>query len=160
MTTISNTGPLIALAKIDQLELLPLMFETVAIPPAVQRELLAKSGIETRRLDVALAKYIQIVDKPELSSAVQIVTDHLGAGEQQAIALAHANNALLIIDERLGRQAARQLDLKMTGSAGLLIEAKKRGLVSAVRPLLEALRRQGYWLSDELIAIASRKAGE
>lgn len=66
----------------------------------------------------------------------------------------------LVIDERLGRQAARQLGLTVTGSIGVLIEAKQRGYIPAVRPLLEAARRQGYWLSDELIAIATKMASE
>ena len=160
MAIVTNTGPLIVLAKIDQLKLLQQMFTTVAIPPAVHRELLAKSGMEVSRLDAALTQFIEVVAEPELPPAVKIVTDHLDAGEQQAIALAHARNTTLIIDERLGRQAARQLGLSVTGSTGVLIEAKQRGFIPAVRPLLEAARHQGYWLSDELIAVATRLAGE
>jgi len=160
MTIVTNTGPLVILAKIDQLGLLQQMFTSVAIPPAVHRELLAKSGAEASRLDAALKQFIEVVAEPELSPTVKIVTDHLDAGEQQAIALAYARNTMLVIDERLGRQAARQLGLTVTGSTGVLIEAKQRGHIPAVRPLLEAARRQGYWLSDELIAIAAKMAGE
>lgn len=160
MAIVTNTGPLIVLAKIDQLGLLQQMFTTITIPPAVQRELLAKSGIEARRLDAALTQFIEIATEPELPATVQVVIDHLDVGEQQAIALAHAKNATLVIDERLGRQAARQLGLTVTGSAGVLIEAKRRGYIPAVKPLLEAARRQGYWLSDELIAIAAKMAGD
>lgn len=160
MTIVTNTGPLIILAKIDRLELLQRLFASVAIPPAVHRELMAKSGIEVRRLDAALKQYIEVVAEPDLIPAVKIVTDHLDAGEQQAIALAYARNSMLVIDERLGRQAARQLGLTVTGSAGVLIDAKQRGYIPAVRPLLEAARRQGYWLSDELITIATKLAGE
>ena len=160
MTIVTNTGPLVILAKIDQLGLLQQMFTRIVIPPAVHRELMAKSGIEVRRLDAALTQFIEITAEPELLPAVQIVTDHLDAGEQQAIALAHARNTTLVIDERLGRQAARQLGLTVTGSAGVLIEARRRGYIPAVRPLLEAARRQGYWLSDELIAMAAKMAGE
>jgi len=160
MTIVTNTGPLVILAKIDQLGLLQQMFTSVAIPPAVYRELLAKSGAEVSRLDAALAQFIEVVAEPEFPPAVKIVTDHLDAGEQQAIALAHARNTTLVIDERLGRQAARQLGLSVTGSTGVLIEAKQRGYIPAVRPLLEAARRKGYWLSDELITIATKMAGE
>lgn len=160
MTIVTNTGPLVILAKIDQLGLLQQMFTSVAIPPAVYRELLAKSGAEINRLDAALAQFIEVVAEPELSPTVKIVTDHLDAGEQQAIALAHARNTTLVIDERLGRQAAHQLGLTVTGSTGVLIEAKQRGFIPAVRPLLESARQQGYWLSDELIAIAAKMAGE
>jgi uncharacterized protein len=160
MTIVTNTGPLIALAKIDHLDLLQRMFGNITIPPAVHRELMAKSGIEALRLDTALAQFIEITAEPKLAPIVQIVTDHLDAGEQQAIAVAYAKNVTLVIDERLGRLAARQLGLVVTGSAGVLIEANRRGLIPAVRPLLEAVRQQGYWLSDELIAVAARMAGE
>lgn len=160
MTIVTNTGPLIVLAKINQLALLQQMFTTLMIPPAVHRELMAKSGIEARRLDAALAQFIEVTVEPELPATIQVVIDHLDAGEQQAIALAHAKNTTLVIDERLGREAARQLGLTVTGSAGVLIEAKRRGYIPAVKPLLEAARRQGYWLSDELIAIAAKMAND
>jgi uncharacterized protein len=160
MTIVTNTGPLDVLAKIDQPGLLQQIFTSVAIPPAVHRELLAKSGAEASRLDAALTQFIEVVAEPELLPAVKIVTDHLGTGEQQAIALAHARNTALVIDERLGRQAARQLGLTVTGSTAVLIEAKQRGYIPAVRPLLEEARREGYWLSDELMTIATKLAGE
>jgi predicted nucleic acid-binding protein len=160
MTIVTNTGPLVILAKIDQLGLLQQMFSSVAIPPAVHRELLAKSSAEVSRLDAALMQFIEVVAEPKLPPAVKIVTNHLDAGEQQAIALAYARNTTLIIDERLGRQAARQLGLTVTGSTGILIEAKRRGHIQSIRPLLEAAREQGYWLSDELITIATKLAGE
>ncbi len=161
MTVVTNTGPLIILAKIDQLSLLQQLFTDITIPPAVRRELMAKSGgIETHRLDTALTQFIEITAKPELPPTVQVATGHLDAGEQHAIALAHAKNRVLIIDERLGRQAARQLGLTVTGSVGVLIEGKQRGYIPAVIPLLRTARQKGYWLSDELIAIAAKMAGE
>jgi predicted nucleic acid-binding protein len=57
MTVVSNTGPLVALAKADHLLLLRVLYEEVLIPPAVHRELLAKSGPEAQRLDEALAEF-------------------------------------------------------------------------------------------------------
>lgn len=160
MTIVSNTGPLIMLAKIDRLELLRQMFSAVAIPPAVERELMAKSGADVTRLDAALAEFVEVLPLPDLPPTVKVVTRHLEEGERQAIALAHAQTAILIIDERLGRQAARQLGLTVTGSAGILIEAKKRGHIAAVRPLLQRARQHGYWLSDALLGSATRMAGE
>ncbi|MCB0014221.1 MAG: DUF3368 domain-containing protein [Anaerolineales bacterium] len=148
------------LAKIDQLPLLSLLFENISIPPAVYRELMAKRGAESQRLDAAFNQYIDITREPDLSASVRVVTQHLDAGEQQAIALAHNSSTLLVIDERLGRQAARQIGLTITGSVGLLVRAKKLGHLSAVAPLLQQARQQGYWLSDDLITTATRLAGE
>ena len=58
---------------------------------------------------------------------------------------------LVLLDDYAGRKVAKQLNLDMTGTAGLLVRAKKNGLIPAVMPLLEALRKHGYWLSDELM---------
>jgi predicted nucleic acid-binding protein len=161
MTVVSNTGPLIALGKADQLALLKQLFGQVLIPPAVHRELLAKSGSESARLDEALMDLIQVTQSPPLSPEVKIATLRLDIGEQQVIALAYERKAsLVIIDERLGRAAARQLGLTVTGLAGVLVRAKEAELIPAVRPLLEGIRQRGYWLSDEILDIAAKLAGE
>ncbi|MEA3308291.1 MAG: DUF3368 domain-containing protein [Chloroflexota bacterium] len=91
---------------------------------------------------------------------MEVVTWQLDRGEQQAIALAYHLQAVVVIDERLGRTAARQLALSVTGSVGLLLRAKERGLITEVVPLLESMRRQGYWFSDELLALATCLSGE
>jgi hypothetical protein len=84
--------------------------------------------------------------------------DELGAGERQAIALAVASGAVLSIDDRLGRVVARRLGLRVSGAVGVLVEARRRGLIPVVRPILEELRRHGYWLSDSLFDSALKLA--
>lgn len=160
MTVVSNTGPLIALAKVDHLHLLEQLLGQVHIPPAVYRELLAKSGPELACLDEALTRFIELTQVPRMAPEVKIATLRLDLGEQQAIALAYEFKALLVIDDHLGRTAARRLGLTITGLGGVLIRAKERGLVPAVRPLLDEIRQRGYWLSDELLDVVARLARE
>jgi uncharacterized protein len=160
MDIVTNTSPLIMLAKIDQLGLLPQLFTTVSIPIGVYRELIAKSGVEAQRLEFAFSQFVEIREKPEFPPVVQTATKHLDPGEQQAIALAYLLNRPLVIDERLGRQAARLLGVQVTGSVGVLLQAKRQNLVPLVMPLLYRAREQGYWLSDELLAIAANEAQE
>lgn len=160
MSIVSNTGPLIALAKADQLGLLASLFDQVHIPSAVHRELLAKSGVEAERLDQAFAAFIRIAEHTELSEPVRSVTLSLDRGEQEAVALAHRMSMTLLIDDRLGRQAARRLNLSITGTVGILLRAKQEKLIPLIRPVLEQIRNQGYWLSDELIAAATGLADE
>ncbi len=160
MKTVSNTGPLIALAKVDHLFLLKQLFGQVFIPPAVYRELLAKSGPETDALDSAFADFITITSPPPFPAEVEEATAHLGPGERQAIALAYDQKALLLIDERLGRETARRLGLSVSGTAGIIILAKRNGFISSVRSLLEEIRRRGYWLSDALLDTAASLAEE
>jgi predicted nucleic acid-binding protein len=160
MIVVCDTGPLIALAKLDQLSLLRQVFSHVLIPPAVQRELLAKSGPESARLDNAMEDLIRVGPPGPLSPEVKLATQRLNIGEQQAVALAHQHQALLVIDDRLGRVAAQRMGLAVTGSVGVLLRAKEARLIPGVHPLLDEMRRSGYWLSDETVAIAVKLAGE
>jgi predicted nucleic acid-binding protein len=157
---VADAGPLVALAKVNRLDLLGQLFDEVHIPPAVRQELAAKSGPEAARLDDALARFIRIhaplPHPPELEPAI----GRLGPGEREAIALAYQTGALLLMDERRGRGAARLLGLKVTGVAGVLVEAKAAGLIPRVRPVLEEMRGAGYWLSDALLDSAAHLAGE
>lgn len=154
MIVISNTGPLIALAKLDQLSLLnELVPAGVFIPEAVQRELWAKAGFEADALEAALEGFIQVSKPEHVSDQVRFITHSLDKGEQQVVQLAASldEERFVLLDDYAGRKAAKQLNLVITGTAGLLIRAKKKGLVPTVIPLLENLREHNYWLSDELI---------
>ena len=157
---VSDTGPLIALAKIDKLYLLGDMFGEVLIPPAVHRELLAKSGPESARLDEALQGFLKSVSAPHVVPEVKLATVRLDCGEREAVALAYERKAMLVVDERLGRMAARGLGLVVTGVIGILIRAKQSGFELSVVPLLEEMRQKGYWLSDNVLAVAAKLAGE
>ena len=160
MNVASNTGPLIALAKIDRMVILERLFDKVLIPAVVHRELLAKSGDEADRLDQALAAFVQVAQITDRKPAVIAATQGLDVGERDAIALAHQTGLSLIIDDRVGRRAARQLGVSVTGVAGVLIQARKCKWIASVRQELEMIRDRGYWLSDELIDTAASLAGE
>jgi predicted nucleic acid-binding protein len=84
----------------------------------------------------------------------------LSHGERYAIALAILQKEPLVIDDRLGRQVARALGVSVVGTVGVLIQAKKAGLILEVRSLMQEMRSAGYWLSDELIERAANQAGE
>lgn len=163
MILVSNTGPLIALAKLNRLELLKQLIPNgVFIPPIIQRELWAKTGFESVALEQALETFIQIRKPESVPSVADFATMHLDEGEKQVIRLASSLDEppLVLLDDNAGRKAARRLGLPMTGTAGLLVSAKKKGLVTTVVPLLEALREQGYWLSDDVVTLTRQMAGE
>ena len=88
MIIVSNTGPLIGLAKINQFGLLRQLGESIFIPPQVHRELLAKSGPEVVAIDQALKEFIQVRMPGAIDSATADILKGLEDGEKQAILLA------------------------------------------------------------------------
>ena len=103
---------------------------------------------------------IQVEAAFTLTKEVERLTDGLGAGEQQAIGLALHLRTALIIDERSGRSTAKQLGIKVTGTIGVLLQAKQAGLIESVRTVLDKIRLAGYWISGPLIEEATSIAGE
>jgi len=93
---------------------------------------------------------------------VQVLSQELDAGEAESIALALEVQAeVLLMDERLGRETAHHLGLRYIGLIGILLEAKHRGLVDRIEPLLEALRTQaGFRISGELYERVLENEGE
>jgi predicted nucleic acid-binding protein len=160
VTVVSNTGPIVALAKADQLSLLRLLYGEVLIPPAVHWELLAKAGPEAPRIDDGLAGFLRVSPISTPSEEHDRLTSGLGAGEQQAIVLALEVGGLLVIDDRAGRKAAGQLGIATTGAVGVLLKAKQERHLAMIGPVPDTIRSQGYWLSDAVVQTAMRLADE
>ncbi|MCX6359670.1 MAG: DUF3368 domain-containing protein [Armatimonadetes bacterium] len=155
MTAVCDTGPLIALAKVDLTSALAALFGSVAVPPAVYRELMAKSGPEASVIDAALATFVQVAAP---SREAPRILQALGPGECSAIALALELGVPLIIDDKAGRSMARSLGLSVTGTVGVVVAAHGAGLVRDVRVALTAMRDNGYYFTDHVIDEAARMA--
>ncbi|MBF0465567.1 MAG: DUF3368 domain-containing protein [Nitrospirae bacterium] len=162
MKVISNTGPIIALAKIDRLSLIKRLFEKVFIPPMVYKELCAKTGDEWESIEEALDDFIVVKELPLVDESVRLTLADLDEGEKQAVGLASVINdeKILLMDDRAGRKAAQKLNITVTGIVGILLAAKKRGLIHKVSEILEAVRENGYWLSNKVIEVAAKLSGE
>lgn len=153
---VSNTTPLIALAWLEQLDLLPQLFGQVHIPQAVFDEFRAKPGA----VEIPEASWLVSVPVKNAQS-ILLLSDQLDAGESEAIVLAQELEAgLLLMDERRGRRRATQSGLTVTGTLGLLMEARTRGMIGPLRPYLEKLRLLPFRMSDELFAEVLKKVGE
>ncbi len=161
MSTVSNASPLISLARIGKLDLLRHLYGELTIPSAVWQEVVIEGVGQPGASDVEAAAWIKrrAVTNRELVRALQ---QELDAGEAEAIALALEIGAeLLLMDERLGRETARHLGLRYTGLIGILIEAKRKDLVGAVKPQLDALRDvAGFRVSDALYTRVLQDEGE
>lgn len=150
MIIVSDTSPINNLAAINQLHLLQQLYEIVIIPEAVYRELTDPSFPVAGSTEVQTLPWIQT--RSVSSTIIQALSSELDPGEAEAIALAVELQAdQLLIDERRGRIVAARFGLRYIGILGILVEARNRGLISAVKPLLDALINQaGFWVAAPL----------
>ena len=140
MIVVSDTSLINNLAAINQLHLLRQLYETVLIPEAVYRELTNPSFSVAGATEVQTFDWIQTRGVND-RTIVEALSNELDIGEAEAIALAVEIQAdLVLIDERRGRLVAAKLNLRYTGILGILVEAKSQGLITKVKPLLDAQR--------------------
>ena len=143
-TVVSNTTPLITLAIIDKLDILREIYGKVYIPNAVLEEVKAGKGKKG---------YFEI-------DTIEWIID-LDDGEAETIILAEELQAdIVLIDEKLARGFAEMRGLTLSGSLGVLLEAKKRGIISKVKPLIEKMLANRRYLSEKIILDLLKSADE
>ncbi len=148
---VSNSSTLIALHQIGHLDLLEKLFSSLLVPPAVVRE--------TART-VPLPAWI--TERP-LTQPVgpQILRASLGPGESEAISLAlEVDVRWIILDDRPARRLAEALGLPVIGTLGILLASKRRGLLPAIRPCVDALMNLGFRVAPDLYERVIADAGE
>lgn len=158
MAAVSNSSPLILLAKIGRLDMLRRLYDRLIVPPAVRDEVVAPPP-RAGAAEIGALSWLD-VQTPVDSELLQRLRDELDSGEAEAIALAVELQEDVILDDRPARRRARALGLSVTGTAGVLVIAKQRGIVPSVRPLLDELRAAGLRLDDELYRVVLVAAGE
>lgn len=160
MIVVSDTSPLRGLQALGKTEVLRALYGEVLIPPAVHRELLhdvARMGA----FAIEALPWLRVV-APRDQDLVHRLMRVADAGESEAIALCKEfPQALLLIDESVGRRQARQMGLEIQGLLAVLVDAKRAGLISAVKPLIALLNeRIDFRVSDQVTAIILESAGE
>ncbi|MCI5150829.1 MAG: DUF3368 domain-containing protein [Candidatus Electrothrix sp. MAN1_4] len=159
-TIVSDTGPLIALAVIDRLDLLKELFDEVLAPEAVHFELL-EGG--TGQAGVAAYQQAHWITVRKMTSPLDpLLYSVLDIGEASVIQIARENNIdCVLIDERKGRQVAREVyGFQVIGAARILVEAKRQGFLDNVKESITAMRRNGYWLHENIVNAILKEASE
>ncbi|NMF86715.1 DUF3368 domain-containing protein [Nodosilinea sp. P-1105] len=163
MIVVSDTSPLSGLAIAGYLSLLEQIYDEVIIPVAVANELRRGGQDDPRITEVLALDWVEVQQPKNLALVETLQADqNLDRGESEAIALALELKAdELLIDERLGRREASRLGLSITGLLGILLVAKRRGLVGAIRPIMDDLINEaGFRVSSQLYADVLAMAGE
>lgn len=160
MRVVCNTSPLILLAKIGRLDLLPQLYEEVVIPASVLHEIRAKRGTEARSIG-ALVRSHKFRLRRATRRALKALPADLGAGEREAIALAVELGAdLVVLDDQQGRQVARETGLSVTGTIGIFLEAWKRSMIPSMRRELDRLIEAGMWIDEAFYHRILQESGE
>ena len=158
---VSNTGPMIALSGIGELEILKKLFNEVMIPHAVYNELITGySDTESGRESFKIPEWISIV---KLSKEPDpLLVQMLDPGEAAVIELASLDTErIILMDEKKGRKIAGDIyGLPVTGTAGLLILAKRAGLINAASSLIISMRNNGYWIDEAILNFVMRETKE
>ena len=155
-----NTAPLLALtAGLGHLDLLRVLYTNVYVPCEVCQEVRA-GGRYGFAVDVfEQADWLNKVNTP---TPMSLYLKHsLDFGEASVIQTALDQGIPLVcIDEIAGRRIARICGLQVTGSIGIVLQAKKQGCAIVIREVIQNMQRQGIWLSNRVIAFALKEAGE
>jgi uncharacterized protein len=148
---ISDASPLIALEQIGQFHLLERLYSNLVVPTAVAREVAPS---------VRIPPWIGVrtLSQP---MAARVLQTGLGPGESEAISLALELDAhRVILDDRPARRLAQALGLRVRGTIGVLIVAKRAGLLPTIRPSLDALAQFNFFLTPRLYERALGAAHE
>jgi len=148
-----NTSPWIALSICGQIPLLKNLYNEVYIPFGVKEEILAggKKGIGVRELR----------ESPWLKIEKVNLLYELEQGEAEVIILAKEKGIKqVLLDEKVARLQAKVLGLNVIGTLGLLLKAKKEGMVSNIKPLMAKILENGIWIKGEIVEGILKDAGE
>ncbi len=162
---LANTTPLIALAQRDLFDLLRVLYEQIGVPSAVYREVVTEGQgrAGSREVEAAIAAgWIEVMALYEPEAAQCLRTQFLlGDGESEVLALAQERpTTLILMDEARGVRWATARGHTVLRTVGSLLQAKRQGLLSTVQSHLDALRAEGFRLSDSTYRAALQQAGE
>jgi uncharacterized protein len=159
---VADAGPLIALAKLQLLELLPQIFARLVIPQTVLAEATVEGQLgadAVKQFVFQQGSFIEVVPSVQ-SELMEALSVTLGRGEVQAIHYASERGCPVFLDERRARTLALKHGVQVLGMGGFLLQCKQLKLIVTVVPLLRELQAHGYFLADTLVAQLAAAANE
>jgi len=150
MKVVSNSTPLIALSRINELELLHTIFGIIIIPTAVYNEVVLEGAGRPGVKEVANASWITKMEVQNLL-AVSMLQMDLDRGEAEAVVLAKELGAdYLLVDEKKARRVARSSEMRIMGTVGILGLAAQKGLISNLDETFNKLEENGFRFKEQV----------
>jgi predicted nucleic acid-binding protein len=154
---VADSSALITLAACDALDLLERLFDRVRVPKVVRHEVV----VPGKPFAVELQEFLRGKAEEVNLQHFVIAAGGLGQGELEAMALVRLLNAdLLLIDDRRARAVAEINEIKSVGSLGILVLAKRKGLISKIRPYIDRIQASQIYLGPDVVAEVLRAADE
>ena len=156
---IINASPLIFFSRSGHLDLLQAFANEVWVPEPVAREILQRGAQDITANAIEHTAWLGIRPAPPLPQGV--LEWRLGPGESSVLALATTQPGTeVIIDDLAGRKCAASLNILLRGTLGIVLLAKRHGLIPQARPVIESMMSAGLYLSRRVLDNALRRVAE
>ena len=154
-----NTSPWIALSICGKTELLKQLYEEVYMPVGVKEEILTGGKEKVGVAELRKSSWLKVEEVTDIEKLKLLY--ELDRGEAEVIILAKEKKIReVLIDEKVARMQAKILELEVVGTLSLLLRAKKKGLLSEIKPLIEKMLQRGIWIRSKIIKGMLKEAGE
>lgn len=161
MIVVSDTSPIINLAIISHLSVLQHLYGQIIIAQAVYDEIVVQGVGLPGSSEVQAAAWI-VKETVKNQALVRVLELELDIGEAETLALAlEIGSDFVLLDEKSGRGVAKNLNLKVIGILGILVEAKHKSLIVTVKPVMDDLiTKAGFWINPKLYNDVLQLVGE
>ena len=157
---IVNSTPLLVLGNIGRLDILRSLYEQIEIPAAVYREVTEKNDAASKAL-LAASNWIKVRTVENIADyAMYQAKLHAGEVETMIIAQKPVKADLVILDDMAARKTAQYLGLTVTGTMGVLVKAKQKQIIPAVKPILDEIMRNGFYISEKVVKMVLKSVDE
>ena len=154
-----NASPLITLFASNQQYILPELFDEIVLPEAVWEEIVEGGHKDIAANGIPDTLWLLRTKIDSISSS--IISWDLGKGETSVIGYANLHPEFhVIIDDAAARRCAKTFGIKSLGTLGVLLLAKRRGIIPSIKPAITLLEEAGLWLGEGLIKMVLKEAGE
>jgi predicted nucleic acid-binding protein len=153
-----NASPLILLCNSELDFVLPKLFTEIIVPEAVWQEILGSSHVDRA---AQLLPGLNWLKKESIIPVPDVVRWDLGIGETEVLSFAVQHTGYTpVLDDILAKKCAKSLGIDTMGTGTILILAKERGLIASVEQALRTLQNAGLWISESIIQMLKRAAGD